>query len=197
MSPEPTRRGLRKEADRRRIYETALALIEAQGYEATTLRDITAGAGVALGTFFNHFPSKEHLLVDYYLRLQSDLARHLDPPRRTFRTFLKAFSGLLVAQVKAHPQVYRAIGAHLLSSGALQAAEGAACSDMHRRLAAALARARDRGEIRAAADPEAMASLILLAHNGAILDTLPDLDGAAFQARLRHYLDPITALLKP
>ncbi len=197
MSPDPSRRDLRREAGRRRLYDTAIALIEARGYDATTVRDITSEAGVALGTFFNHFPSKEHLLVDYHVQLQADLARRLDRPRRSFRAFLKAFSGLLAAEVRAHPHLYRAIGAHLLSSGALQAAEREACSDMHRRLAAALAEAREKGQVRAAADPEAVASLILLAHNGAILDALPDLRPAAFEARVRHYLDPLAALLEP
>lgn len=85
MSTYASRRGLRKEEDRRRIYGTALALIEAKGFEATTVRDITAGAGVALGTFFNHYPGKEYLLVDYYLRLQEEVAAELGRPRRNMK----------------------------------------------------------------------------------------------------------------
>lgn len=51
---------------RNRIYETAMALFREQGYEETTVNQITQRAKVAKGTFFNHFPSKEHLLTMWY-----------------------------------------------------------------------------------------------------------------------------------
>ncbi len=51
---------------RNKIYETAMALFREQGYEETTVNQITQRAKVAKGTFFNHFPSKEHLLTMWY-----------------------------------------------------------------------------------------------------------------------------------
>lgn len=191
-----TLRARRKDADRERIYRTALALIHAKGYEATTLRDITAEAGVALGTFFNHFPSKEHLLVHFYLQLQAEVASQMGRPRKTFRAFLKAFTALLVAQVKAHPRIYAAIGHQMMVSGALVEAEQAACGDMLRRMVEAVARGVASGELRPEVDPEAAASLVMLAFNGAIFDTLPDLDPAAFEARVHHYVDQLVRLMQ-
>ena len=44
---------------RDRLYEAALALFREQGYEATTVDQITRQAGVAKGTFFNYFPTKD------------------------------------------------------------------------------------------------------------------------------------------
>lgn len=192
----PTLRELRKQEDRRRILRTALDLVQAQGYEATTIRDITAASGVALGTFFNHFPTKEHLLVDYYAQLQQEVSDRLSRPHRSFRAFMKAFTRLLTGQVQTHPRLYQAIGGAMLACGALQDAERAACGDMHRRIRKAIEKGAGTGELRADLDPEATASLLLLAFNGAILDTLPNLDGAAFEARLHHYLDPLLRLLQ-
>jgi AcrR family transcriptional regulator len=66
---QPSRRERRRLEIRERILETALFLFETQGYEATTVTEIARRADIAYGTFFNHFPSKLHLLREI-----SDLA---------------------------------------------------------------------------------------------------------------------------
>jgi AcrR family transcriptional regulator len=47
----------------RRIVETAAELAEKGGFEAVRLRDVAASSGVALGTLYRHFRSKEDLLI--------------------------------------------------------------------------------------------------------------------------------------
>ena len=47
----------------RRIVESAVELAEQGGFEAVRLRDVAAHAGVALGTLYRRFRSKEDLLV--------------------------------------------------------------------------------------------------------------------------------------
>jgi AcrR family transcriptional regulator len=71
VAAEPSRRERRRLEIRERILEAALLLFETQGYEATTVMEIARRADIAYGTFFNHFPSKLHLL-----RELSDLALH-------------------------------------------------------------------------------------------------------------------------
>ena len=46
-----------------RIVETAVELAEEGGFEAVRLRDVASHAGVALGTLYRRFDSKEDLLV--------------------------------------------------------------------------------------------------------------------------------------
>jgi len=48
-------------ARRRRIVETAAALLDGQDYEQVQIRDVAQSAGVALGTLYRYFSSKEHL----------------------------------------------------------------------------------------------------------------------------------------
>lgn len=48
----------RKAETRRSIQEHALRLFLANGYDATTVEEIAAAAGVSHMTFFRHFPSK-------------------------------------------------------------------------------------------------------------------------------------------
>ena len=58
-------RGRREQAKlerRERIYEAALSLFRAQGYDSTTVDQITRHAGLAKGTFFNYFPTKDAVL---------------------------------------------------------------------------------------------------------------------------------------
>ena len=54
-----------KARTRERIDEAALGLFGSEaGFEGTTTRDIAAQAGIAAGTLFNYFPSKEALAAE-------------------------------------------------------------------------------------------------------------------------------------
>jgi AcrR family transcriptional regulator len=61
-SPGPGRRERRKHELRGRILESAMALFDARGFEATPVAEICERADVAQKTFFNHFESKQQVL---------------------------------------------------------------------------------------------------------------------------------------
>ncbi len=46
---------------KRKIFETAMQLFADKGYEATSIEEITATVGVAKGTLYYHFSSKEEI----------------------------------------------------------------------------------------------------------------------------------------
>ena len=58
-----TRRG---ETSRAAILGAALDLFQEKGYEATTMRAIADRVGVSLGSSYHYFPSKEHLVLEFY-----------------------------------------------------------------------------------------------------------------------------------
>ena len=58
----PGKRETGKLERRDRLYEASLALFREQGYEETTVDQISRRAGVAKGTFFNYFPTKDAVL---------------------------------------------------------------------------------------------------------------------------------------
>jgi AcrR family transcriptional regulator len=65
--PEPDWRQRKKTATRDRIRANALRLFGEQGYDATTVEQIAAAAGVSHMTFFRYFPAKEDVaLSDSY-----------------------------------------------------------------------------------------------------------------------------------
>jgi AcrR family transcriptional regulator len=66
-APEPDWRQRKKAATRDRIRASALRLFRQQGYDATTVEQIAADAGVSHMTFFRYFPAKEDVaLSDSY-----------------------------------------------------------------------------------------------------------------------------------
>ena len=46
---------------KRKIFETSMKLFAKKGYDATSIEDITAEVGVAKGTLYYHFSSKEEI----------------------------------------------------------------------------------------------------------------------------------------
>ena len=65
--PEPDWRERKKAATSDRIRACALRLFREQGYDATTVEQIAAAAGVSHMTFFRYFPTKEDVaLYDGY-----------------------------------------------------------------------------------------------------------------------------------
>ena len=84
IAPEeqPTRRERRRLEIRDRILEAALLLFETQGFEATTVNEIARRSDIAYGTFFNHFPSKLHLLREISDLALQDLFENLEEVRK-------------------------------------------------------------------------------------------------------------------
>lgn len=82
-SPPPPRRGRGRPAGptpqsaetRRALYRTAIDLFATQGYEATTLRQIAARAGVSPALLYRYFPSKRAVVLELYGHLSQDFAR--------------------------------------------------------------------------------------------------------------------------
>lgn len=57
---------------KRKIFETSMKLFAQKGYDATSIEEITATVGVAKGTLYYHFSSKEEIfnfLVDEGMKL--------------------------------------------------------------------------------------------------------------------------------
>jgi AcrR family transcriptional regulator len=62
-SCRPGRRQRRQVETRERLLRSAFLLFAERGYSATTVDEITGLADVSKGTFFNYFPSKEHIFA--------------------------------------------------------------------------------------------------------------------------------------
>jgi AcrR family transcriptional regulator len=59
------------------VYAAALAEFKRTGLAAADVRDIAAAAGVARGTFYFHFPTKEHVLAEFERHEEARLVAQL------------------------------------------------------------------------------------------------------------------------
>ena len=63
---------------RRRVVAAAVELASDGGYEVVQMRDVAARAGVALGTIYRYFESKDQLLAAALAEWTADLERGLE-----------------------------------------------------------------------------------------------------------------------
>lgn len=59
------------------IFNCGKELFSAKGYKDTNIADITKLAGVSVGTFYNHYPSKDKLFMEIFLEENAKLKRQM------------------------------------------------------------------------------------------------------------------------
>jgi len=64
---------------KQQLLDSALSLFVNQGIDATSTASIAKHAGVANGTLFHHFPSKEVLVLALYKNIKQDFAMQIQP----------------------------------------------------------------------------------------------------------------------
>jgi AcrR family transcriptional regulator len=62
-----------KETTKRRILKAALELFKEKGFDRTTTKEISRRAGIAEGTLFNYFKTKEDLALYFFQKETDDL----------------------------------------------------------------------------------------------------------------------------
>ena len=120
QSDGPDRRQRRSTETRERLFRAALRLFAEQGFAETTVEDITNAADVGKGTFFNYFPSKEHILIAFSDMQLSKLQATVDQMRvrpEPMRPFFRSMTLRMTEEPSKAPDVVRAIlQANLTSS---------------------------------------------------------------------------------
>src|SRR2546425_8400421 len=92
---------------RDRIFEAALAEFRRAGVAAAEIEDIVRAADVARGTFYLHFPTKDHVLMELLRRQQRDLGGRLGKNRTvSLRAFLGRTVDLMVDNSAREPGLY-------------------------------------------------------------------------------------------
>jgi len=75
MPPRP-----RSEGKRTRIIDAAMRHFAEQGYHAARVGDMAAALGIAKGSIFQHFGSKDGLFFEVYKKAVRSFPRYLDVP---------------------------------------------------------------------------------------------------------------------
>src|SRR5947208_8073451 len=106
------RRQRRSAETRERLFRAALKLFTEKGFAETTVEDITNAADVGKGTFFNYFPSKEHILIAFSEMQLGKLQEAVNNARKTNEPmphFLRALGVRMTQEPTRNPEIIRAL----------------------------------------------------------------------------------------
>jgi TetR/AcrR family transcriptional regulator, repressor for uid operon len=82
---KPRSQDLQRRQTHQRVFRAAIAEFKRVGMADADIGTIVAAAGVARGTFYFHFPTKEHVLLELERReekrIAGELVRYLETPR--------------------------------------------------------------------------------------------------------------------
>jgi TetR/AcrR family transcriptional regulator, transcriptional repressor for nem operon len=159
------------------LIQSGLETLYTNGFNASSVQDITAAAGVPKGSFYNHFASKEDFgvaVVQRYLHILSPVLQILHNQNIAPLERLRSFYGTLIASPEAQQ----------FQRGCLLGNFGAELSDQHPSIrdsvskafeyweklsSAVILEAQQNGSVRSSTSPELLASFILNAWQGAAM----------------------------
>jgi AcrR family transcriptional regulator len=159
-----SRRQQQKDATAQRLFEVAVALFLERGYHETTIEAIVAAAGVAKGTFFSHFASKDavlgHLGQIQVARLRAALAANRSFERGTFRAQVSFIFRTLGEYIEGQRELVLMTAIEILRQRDVAHSELHGIGAFDRTLLPLVQRAQQRGELRQDATAEEIAALV-------------------------------------
>lgn len=100
-----------------KILEAALEMFRRDGFEAATMRDIAARAGVATGAAYYYYPSKEALVMDFYRRTNQEMQPEIEASLDGVRGLESRLRALIAVKLE-HFAPNRGVLRALLRNGA-------------------------------------------------------------------------------
>jgi AcrR family transcriptional regulator len=157
----PASRRERHSAERReRLFRAALDLFAREGFDQTTVEDITNAADLGKGTFFNYFPSKEHILLAFGEMQLGKLQAAFEEMRNSHvpvPTFLRSLGPRMTQEPIRNPAIIRLLLQAFLTNTNVRGP----MLDLQRRVTAIhtelMRIGQERGEIRNDMPPEVLA----------------------------------------
>jgi AcrR family transcriptional regulator len=125
VSPSGDRRQRRSAEIRERLFRAALDQFAQKGFAETTVEDITEAADLGKGTFFNHFPSKDHILIAFGEMQLAKLEDAIESARQTnipMPEFLRSLAMRMTQEPIRNPAVMRTLLQAFLSTTPVRAA---------------------------------------------------------------------------
>jgi len=149
-------------ATRARVFDAALTEIGRSGLAGADVAAIAAAAGVVRGTFYFHFPTKEHVLVELERAEEAKIVARLDTNAQGDLTEMLRFlvRQVLAAERRLGPVVFRdMLGLHFSATRPLE--HELTEHPLAQHLIDLLASAQATGQISRDADPDELGVIFL------------------------------------
>lgn len=163
---KPQGRQAQRLETRQRVYDAAMAEFKRSGVADADIAAIISAAGVARGTFYFHFPTKEHVLEeierDLVTRLARDLARFVAAEPDVWATLSEVVRLVLAAESRFGARLFRDVLALHFSQTRPPGFGKPTDHPLVGLVAQQIARAQREGIARVEADPENTALFFLL-----------------------------------
>jgi AcrR family transcriptional regulator len=161
-----TNRERQRQQTRETIFQAALEEFFSAGVAAARIECIVKKAGVARGTFYFHFPTKDHVLFELSDRTEHLIADSLiltddAPLSETLRTVFEHMKNAMQA-------VQGDVRRELIAAQIRRPRQTNALSPLHARLATAVERAKKNGAVRHGLDSFEVARTLLASMFGTV-----------------------------
>ena len=150
----------RAKATRQKIYDAAIELIRAQGYDAVTMADIASAAGVARASVFNHFPAKLAFLGEWFERFTREVLREASQQTgNSARARLECVFSAMGKGAHANKDIIVHVASLAMGHGPLAATEAELDDELQLYFLEIIRDGQASGEIKAELDPEFLADM--------------------------------------
>lgn len=156
---------------RQAIHDTAITLFAKRGYDKVTIDDICENVGVTKGAFYNHFNSKDQVIIehfmqmdDHYIKVSQDISgleRSVEKLMIFNREAIKLMSDLGVTLMKVvyHSQIAPNMKRAYLTDSR---------RSLYKITDSLIKEGQEKGEIRGDIDSEEMTSMLINCFRGQI-----------------------------
>ena len=111
-APEGAPVALRKSDEtRRRILDAALETFRKRGFEAATMREVAAAAGVAVGAAYYYFPAKDAIVLAFYEESQQVMRPALEAVLAREASFEATLRGIIQIKLDTFAENRQLMGA--------------------------------------------------------------------------------------
>lgn len=157
-------REIQRRQTRARVFDAAVAEIGRSGLAGADVAAIATAAGVSRGTFYFHFPSKEHVLVELERAEEANIVSKISTtatePGDLITMFHLLVRQVLAAEQRLGPVVFRdMLGLHF--SATRPVADVLADHPLAEHIIAVIAEGQAAGRVTADADPSELGVIFL------------------------------------
>jgi AcrR family transcriptional regulator len=170
-APAMGRRERRAAETRLKLFRTALELFADRGFQNVTVEDITEGADVGKGTFFNYFESKDHVLgvmTELQIAHVREAAQAAAAGKSSIHSTLHHLFRGLAKEPGRSPNFARTVIGSFLASGLVRDLIQRQMAEGRRMIAGVIADGQKRGEI----DPKLKSADVALEMQQILLGTV-------------------------